>query len=283
MRAASPPPPGPYFGPEREMGEKVSEAPEPVLRGCSGHGPGAPAPAVAAASSAGASSAESSSGSETLSEEGEPGGFSREQPPPPPLPPGGAVRARPPAAWAPARVVLELGVCAPPPQLSGGTALPRGSSASQEEQDEELDHILSPPPMPFRKCSNPDVTSGPAKSLKFKRQLSEDGRELRRGSLGGALTGRYLLPNPVAGQAWPASAETSNLVRMRSQALGQSAPSLTASLKELSLPRRGSFSGFTASPRHDDFHGGPDFGETPLLRTLSLTRPSHFLSVSKSQ
>uniref|UniRef100_G1L8G4 non-specific serine/threonine protein kinase n=1 Tax=Ailuropoda melanoleuca TaxID=9646 RepID=G1L8G4_AILME len=128
-----------------------------------------------------------------------------------------------------------------------------------------LDHILSPPPMPFRKCSNPDVTSVPAKSLKFKRQLSEDGRELRRGSLGGALTGRYLLPNPVAGQAWPASAETSNLVRMRNQALGQSAPLLTASLegqppkshfnsarhrqrlvdpaapkKELSLPRRGS-------------------------------------------
>ncbi|KAF0876536.1 MAST4 kinase, partial [Crocuta crocuta] len=94
----------------------------------------------------------------------------------------------------------------------------------------QLDHILSPPPMPFRKCSNPDVTSGPAKSLKFKRQLSEDGRELRRGSLGGALTGEYLLPNPVAGQAWATSAETSNLVRMRSQALGQSAPSLTANL-----------------------------------------------------
>ncbi|XP_042796369.1 microtubule-associated serine/threonine-protein kinase 4 isoform X4 [Panthera leo] len=223
------------------MGEKVSEAPEPVPRGCSGHGARAPAPAVAAASSPGASSAESSSGSETLSEEGEPGGFSREQPQPPP--PGGALGAPPPAAWAPARVVLELGVCAPPPPLRGGTAppAPRGSSASQEEQDEELDHILSPPPMPFRKCSTPDVTSGPAKSLKFKRQLSEDGRELRRGSLGGALTGRYLLPNPVAGQAWATSAETSNLVRMRSQALGQSAPSLTASLKELSLPRRGSF------------------------------------------
>ncbi|XP_023481364.2 microtubule-associated serine/threonine-protein kinase 4 isoform X4 [Equus caballus] len=224
------------------MGEKVSEAPEPVPRSCSGHGARTPAPAAAAASSPGASSAESSSGSETLSEEGEPGGFSREQPPPPP-PPGGALGACPAAAWAPARAVLELGVPAPPPPLPGGAAppAPRGNSTSREEQDEELDHILSPPPMPFRKCSNPDVASGPGKSLKFKRQLSEDGRQLRRGSLGGALTGRYLLPNPVAGLACPASVETSNLLRMRSQALGQSAPSLTASLKELSLPRRGSF------------------------------------------
>ncbi|XP_054544269.1 LOW QUALITY PROTEIN: microtubule-associated serine/threonine-protein kinase 4 [Talpa occidentalis] len=221
------------------MGEKVSEVREPLPRGCSGHGGRTPASAAAATSSPGASSAESSSGSETLSEEGEPGGFSREQPPPP----GGAQGARSSAAWAPVRVVLELGVPAPPLPRPGGAAppAPLDSSASQEEQDEELDHILSPPPMPFRKCSNPDVASGLGKSLKFKRQLSgEDGRQLRRGSLGGALTGRYLLPNPVAGQAWPASAETSNLVRMRSQALGQSAPSLTASLKELSLPRRGS-------------------------------------------
>ncbi|XP_011369401.1 microtubule-associated serine/threonine-protein kinase 4-like [Pteropus vampyrus] len=210
------------------MGEKVSEAPEPVPRSCSSHGVRTPVLAVAAASSPGASSAESSSGSETLSEEGEPRGFSRLQPPPPP---GGALGTRPPAAWAPARVVLELGVRAPPPPPRGvAPPAPRGSSASQEEQDEELDHILSPPPMPCRKCSNPDVASGLGKSLKFKRQLSEDGRQLRRGSLGGALTGRYLLPTPVAGQAWSASAETSNLVRMRNQALGQSAPSLTASL-----------------------------------------------------
>ncbi|XP_006871057.1 PREDICTED: microtubule-associated serine/threonine-protein kinase 4-like [Chrysochloris asiatica] len=224
------------------MGEKVSEASEPVPRGCSNLGAGTPAPAAAAASSPGASSAESSSGSETLSEEGESGGFSREQLQPPP--PGGAMGIRPPAAWGPARWGPDRGavVPPPPPPLPGGNAPSGlgGSSASQEEQDEELDHILSPPPMPFRKCSNPDVTSGPGKSLKFKRPLSEDGRQLRRGSLGGALTGRYLLSNPVAGQAWPASTETSNLVRMRSQALGQSAPSLTASLKELSLPRRGS-------------------------------------------
>ncbi|CAK7322371.1 Microtubule-associated serine/threonine-protein kinase 4 [Vulpes lagopus] len=217
------------------MGEKVSEAPgpRPVPRGCSAPGARAPAPAPAVAA---ASSAGSSSGSETPSEEGEPRRCSREPPPPPPPPPppGGAPGSRPPAAWAPARVGLEPGARAPPPPPpppgAAAPPAPRGSSASQEEQDEELDHILSPPPMPCRKCSNPDVTSGPAKSLKFKRQLSEDGRELRRGSLGGALTGRYLLPNPVAGQAWPASAETSNLVRMRSQALGQSAPSLTASL-----------------------------------------------------
>ncbi|NWV35182.1 MAST4 kinase, partial [Grantiella picta] len=129
----------------------------------------------------------------------------------------------------------------------------------------QLDHILSPPPMPFRKSSSPEVSSGLGKSPKFKRQLSEDGRQLRRGSLGGALTGKYLLPNATGQQLWQ-PIETTNLVRMRYQTLGQSAPSLTASLegtpqkshfssarhrqrlvepsatkKELSLPRRGSF------------------------------------------
>ncbi|XP_062828433.1 microtubule-associated serine/threonine-protein kinase 4 isoform X3 [Anolis carolinensis] len=126
------------------------------------------------------------------------------------------------------------------PQREGlGRGEEGGGGASLEEQDEELDSILSPPSMPFRKSSNPEVSSGPGKSLKFKRQLSEDGRPFRRGSLGGALTGRYLLPNAVTQQSWQ-NGETSNLVRMRSQTLGQSAPSLTASLKELSLPRRGS-------------------------------------------
>ncbi|NXQ37953.1 MAST4 kinase, partial [Catharus fuscescens] len=129
----------------------------------------------------------------------------------------------------------------------------------------QLDHILSPPPMPFRKSSSSEVSSGLGKSPKFKRQLSEDGRQLRRGSLGGALTGKYLLPSATGQQLWQ-PVETTNLVRMRYQTLGQSAPSLTASLegtpqkshfssarhrqrlvessatkKELSLPRRGSF------------------------------------------
>ncbi|XP_075695025.1 microtubule-associated serine/threonine-protein kinase 4 isoform X4 [Rhinoderma darwinii] len=115
-----------------------------------------------------------------------------------------------------------------------------GETGEQDEADEELDNILSPPPMQLRKCSTPEVSFRSGKSVKYKKSLNEDGRLLRRGSLGGALTGRYLLPAGAAQQSWQASSETSNLVRMRSQALGQSAPSLTASLKELSLPRRGS-------------------------------------------
>ncbi|XP_017663558.1 PREDICTED: microtubule-associated serine/threonine-protein kinase 4 [Lepidothrix coronata] len=202
------------------MAEKVS-APSERARGA-GH--------------VGSSCSDSSSGSETLSEEGESGGGAVTAP-------GGATAAAERAS-------------------PGGRA---EDGASLEERDEELDHILSPPPMPFRKSSSPEVSSGLGKSPKFKRQLSEDGRQLRRGSLGGALTGKYLLPSATGQQLWQ-PIETSNLVRMRYQTLGQSAPSLTASLegmpqkshfnsarhrqrlvepsatkKELSLPRRGSF------------------------------------------
>ncbi|KAM9509503.1 microtubule-associated serine/threonine-protein kinase 4 isoform 4-T4 [Guaruba guarouba] len=161
----------------------------------------------------GSSCSGSSSGSETLSEEGELGAC------------GAAATGR----------LRRL-----PGEERASTGGPAEEDASLEERDEELDHILSPPPMPSRKSSSPEAFSGPGKSTKFKRQLSEDGRQFRRGSLGGALTGKYLLPSATGQQLWQ-PAETSNLVRMRYQALGQSAPSLTANLKELSLPRRGSF------------------------------------------
>lgn len=137
------------------MGEKVSEAPEPVPRGCSGLGTRTLGSPAAAVSSEGASSAESSSGSETLSEEGEPGRFScRSQPP---RPPGGALGSRLPAAWAPARVVLERGVPTLPLPPPGGAVLPvpRVSSASQEEQDEEVGSVYPIPLPPGSHCRDP--------------------------------------------------------------------------------------------------------------------------------
>uniref|UniRef100_A0A6Q2WQW9 non-specific serine/threonine protein kinase n=1 Tax=Esox lucius TaxID=8010 RepID=A0A6Q2WQW9_ESOLU len=110
-----------------------------------------------------------------------------------------------------------------------------GNKEHGEGDDEMLENIAYP------KSSNPEVIHSSCLAVKFKRRLSEDGKNLRRGSLGGALTGKYLLPYVSPQQAWQSPSETSNLVRMRSTILGKSAPSLTSSLKELSLPRRGSF------------------------------------------
>ncbi|XP_032969910.1 microtubule-associated serine/threonine-protein kinase 2 isoform X1 [Rhinolophus ferrumequinum] len=118
---------------------------------------------------------------------------------------------------------------------------PMGPGPEVKEQDV----ITGLSPLLFRKLSNPDISSSTGKA-KLQRQLSQDDCKLRRGSLASSLSGKQLLPlsssvhSSVGQVTWQSSGEASNLVRMRNQSLGQSAPSLTAGLKELSLPRRGS-------------------------------------------
>ncbi|CAL8396242.1 unnamed protein product [Boreogadus saida] len=108
--------------------------------------------------------------------------------------------------------------------------------------------FVLPPPLLFRKLSNPDLSPAAAAVTKSQlhRQLSQDENRARRGSM--AMTGKQLLPlssslHGGVSQLWQAPAappgpgEGNNLVWMRNQTLGQSAPSLTGlalweSLKE---------------------------------------------------
>ncbi|XP_043555067.1 microtubule-associated serine/threonine-protein kinase 2 isoform X2 [Chiloscyllium plagiosum] len=110
-----------------------------------------------------------------------------------------------------------------------------------ESQAERAEHSGSSP-LFFRKLSNPDLSCSSGKLSKLQHQFGDEDGKLRRGSFGGVLGGKHLLPLSSSSGLLicQVSGESSNLVRMRNQNLGQSAPSLTAGMKELSLPRKGS-------------------------------------------
>eukprot|EP00058_Branchiostoma_floridae_P021445 XP_002606935.1 hypothetical protein BRAFLDRAFT_91704 [Branchiostoma floridae] len=103
-----------------------------------------------------------------------------------------------------------------------------------------------PPPPPKPRELPQDFASTLPRNFKLARQLSSDDARSPRGrrdSLGGVpvqhlgLERGLTVPHHGSGHLL---GESSNLLRMRTQVLGQSAPSLASSMKDLTISRRGS-------------------------------------------
>ncbi|KAG5849977.1 hypothetical protein ANANG_G00077410 [Anguilla anguilla] len=60
-------------------------------------------------------------------------------------------------------------------------------------EEKEAKEFAAPPPLLFRKLSNPDLSPSAGKT-KLQRQLSQDDTRARRSSMACGLTGKQLLP-----------------------------------------------------------------------------------------
>ncbi|XP_023237347.1 microtubule-associated serine/threonine-protein kinase 3-like isoform X2 [Centruroides sculpturatus] len=153
-----------------------------------------------------------------------------------------------------------------------GTTYPRPQSPLVYQ----VDHA---PSSPSHRRNDTDQSYFQRKSRAISRQGTEDIRR-RRESFAAFYPASHLLS--VSGQV---SSETSNLVKMRNSLLGQSAPALSTSMKELSISRRGSRCGHrmtlisNTSPTLPRSHSPISQG-SPLESPRNMSPSQHFAFAS---
>ncbi|XP_078658257.1 microtubule-associated serine/threonine-protein kinase 2-like isoform X10 [Branchiostoma floridae x Branchiostoma belcheri] len=183
-------------------------------------------------------------------------------------------------------------------RLARAIATARMEAEEQEEKETEReesdnDPPPAPPPPPPKPRELPqDFASTLPRNFKLARQLSSDDARSPRGrrdSLGGVpvqhlgLERGLTVPHHGSGHYL---GESSNLLRMRTQVLGQSAPSLASSMKDLTMSRRGSSCGRgrkgllpNTSPTLPRAHSPIPHGGSPAdsPRNVSPSTHSHFV------